>query len=107
MADNEDATIAQFKRNLDHIRINPVEAGPELTLGDITLTFKKKAPLKALVALVDSPNQILGMTEYIRLTLVKGQEEALETLLEEIDVEGLGEILNVLSEAYTSFPDQS
>lgn len=107
MADEQDVTISQFKRNLDHIRINPVEAGPELTIGDITLVFKRKAPMKALIALVDSQSQISGMTEYIRLTLVKGQEAALETLLEEIDVEGLGEVLNALTEAYTSFPEKS
>lgn len=108
MANEEsDVAVAQFKRTLDHILINPVLAGPELTIGETVLTFKKKAPVRALSALVGNSNQIEAMTEYVRLCLVKGQDEALEALLNEIDVEGLGEILNILSEAYTSFPEKS
>jgi hypothetical protein len=109
MADNEketDVTVDQFKRNLDHLRIDP-DGGPEITLGDITLTFKTKAPVKALSTLIGNPNQVEAMIGYLQLCLVKGQDEALDTLMGEISVEGLGEILNFLNEAYTSFPATS
>jgi hypothetical protein len=103
----ESVTTDQFRRNLDQIRIDPVAKGPELTIGDITLDFRKKAPVKALAALVSSTDQVQGMLTYIKLCLKPGQEAALEALLEEIDIEGLGEILNALGEAYTSFPEKS
>jgi len=103
----ESVTTDQFRRNLDQIRIDPVAKGPELTIGDIVLQFKKKAPVKALAALVGTTNQVEGMLTYIRLCLKKDQEEKIEALLEEIDIEGLGAILNALGEAYTSFPEKS
>jgi hypothetical protein len=101
-----ETVLAQFKRNLDHIAIGAV-AGPEITVGDVVLTFKAKAPVSALAKLVGTDNRIEGMIEYIKLTLVPGQDEALEALLGNVDIEGLAEILNVLGEGYTSFPDQS
>jgi len=103
----EAVMVAQFKRNLDSILIDPVTAGPELTFGDIVLTFKTKAPVKALAALISTDNQVDGMLTYIRLCLVKGQEAALESLIEETDIAGLGAILEALGEAYTSFPSKS
>lgn len=101
-----DTILAQFKRNLDHIAIG-AEAGPEISVGDIVLTFRKKAPVSALAKLVGTDNRIEGMIDYIKRTLVPGQEEAFEQLLDNIDMEGLAEILNVLGEGYTSFPDKS
>lgn len=103
----ESVATDQFRRNLDQIRIDPVAAGPELTIGDIVLNFRKKAPVKALAALVGTTDQVQGMLAYIRMCLKPGQEELVETLLGEIDIEGLGEILNALGEAYTSFPEKS
>lgn len=96
----------QFKRNLDHIRIGDAK-GPELTIGDITLQFRRKAPVKALAALIGNDNRVDGMTEYIKRVLVKGQDEEFDALLEDIDIDGLGEILSALGEGYTSFPAQS
>ena len=98
--------LAQFKRNLNHILIGTV-AGPEITIGDTVLTFKAKAPVTALAKLVGTDNRVEGMIEYIKLTLVPGQEEVFGALLDQIDIEGLAEILNVLGEGYTSFPEKS
>ena len=47
------------------------------------------------------------MQDYIRKTLVKGQEEAFEALLEDIDAEGLAAIINAVGEGYTNFQDKS
>ena len=111
MADNDKAkesevVLDQYKKNLTHILIGQ-EKGPEITIGETVLTFRKKAPVKALAALIGNENRVDGMEQYIQRALVKGQEEAFEALLDDIDVEGLGEILNALGEGYTSFPAQS
>lgn len=97
----------QFRRNLDHILIGSGDIGPELTIGDTVLRFKSKAPVKALAALIGDDNRVQGMITYILGVLQPGQEEAFTTLLDSIDVEGLGEILEKLAEGYTSFPAQS
>lgn len=102
-----DVVLEQFKRNLDHIQIDHKAIGPEITVGKTVLKFKAKPPVSALGALIGSENRVQGMEDYIRKTLVAGQEEAFEALLDEIDIEGLGEILNVLGEGYTSFPATS
>lgn len=109
MADDREkegeVVLAQFKRNLSHILGTGVK-GPEITVGDTVLTFKAKAPVTALADLIGNENRVNGMKAYIRQTLVPGQEEAFESLLELIDIEGLSEILNVLSEGYSSFPEK-
>jgi len=101
-----EVTLAHFKRNLDHLGIS-AGIGPEITVGDIVLTFKTQAPVSALAKLVGTDNRIDGMIQYIKLTLVPGQDEEFEKLLGIIDIEGLAEILNVLGEGYTSFPEKS
>lgn len=101
------AVLEQFKRNLDHILIDPETKGPEITVGSTVLTFKPKAPVRALARLVGETNRVEGMTEYINKTLVPGQEAAFDALLDEIDIDGLAEILNALGEGYTSFPKPS
>jgi hypothetical protein len=102
-----EVTLAQFKRNLSHVLISKDEVGPELTLGDTVLTFKAKSPVDSLVDLVGMENRVAGMTSYIRKALKPGQDEAFSDILGNIDMEGLVEIVNALSEAYTSFPDKS
>lgn len=99
--------LEQFKRNLDHIKIDKTEVGPEITIGDTVLRFKPKAPVSALSSLIGSENRVEGMSTYILKTLEPGQEDAFVALLDEIDIEGLGEILNALGEGYTSFPEKS
>lgn len=99
--------LEQFRRNLDHILIDNDKIGPEVTVGNTVLRFKAKPPVKALSALIGATNRVEGMITYIGKTLVPGQEEALDTLLDDIDIEGLAEILNALSEGYTSFPEKS
>lgn len=102
-----EATHEQFKRNLDHILIDSDVAGPEITLGATVLRFRSKAPVKALAKLIGGENRIDGMEGYIKDCLVKGQEEAFETLLDDIDIDGLAAIINALGEGYTSFPEPS
>lgn len=101
-----ETTLTQFKRNLDHILIDHDKAGPEVTVGDTVLKFKIKPPVTALSALIGNENRVEGMVSYISKTLVKGQEEAFTALLEDIDIDGLAEILNALGEGYTSFPEK-
>lgn len=103
-----EVVFEQFKRNLDHILIGDKDKlGPEITVGDVVLQFKAKAPVSALGALIANENRVEGMAEYIRRTLLPGQEDTFNSLLDEIDVEGLSEILNALGEGYTSFPEKS
>jgi hypothetical protein len=102
-----EVALEQFRKNLDHILIDGKKVGPEITIGDTVLKFKAKAPVKALAALIGADNRVQGMETYIRKTLVPGQEEAFDALLEDIDIEGLAEILNALGEGYTSFPEKS
>jgi hypothetical protein len=97
---------AQYKRTLENIIIGN-EAGPEITVGDITLRFKKSAPVSALAALLANENRVEGMTQYLSKTLVPGQEELFTQLLDVIDIAGLAAVLDALGEGYTSFPDQS
>lgn len=101
-----DVTLAQFKRNLDHILINTDEVGPEITIGLDVFTFKPKAPVSALAALIGEENRVDGMRKYLLGSLLPGQDEKFEELLNKIDIDGLGEILNVLGEGYTSFPEK-
>ncbi len=109
MADEKENAVAteQFKRNLDHILIKTDVVGPEITIGETVLQFRTKASVRALAALVGNDNKITGMQEYIRKALLPGQDAAFEDILDNVDIQGLSEILNTLSEAYTSFPDQS
>lgn len=102
-----EATHEQFKRNLDHILIDSSVAGPEITVGGTVLRFRAKAPVRALAKLIGGENRIEGMEGYIRETLVKGQDEAFETLMNDIDIDGLAAIIEALGEGYTSFPEQS
>lgn len=100
-------TFEQFKRNLDHIQIDHEKQGPEITVGNTVLTFKAKPPVSALGALIGNENRVEGMIQYISKTLVPGQLPEFNALLDDIDIEGLSEILSALGEGYTSFPDKS
>lgn len=103
----ETVVLEQFKRNLDHIQIDTKKLGPEITVGPYVLRFKARPPVTALGTLVANENRVDGMTGYISKCLLDGQQEQFEELLEQIDIEGLGEILNILGEGYTSFPEKS
>lgn len=96
----------QFRRNLSHILINTDTVGPEITIGFDVFRFKTKAPVSALALLIGDDNRVEGMKKYLLGALEPGQEEAFTALLDKIDIDGLGEILNVLGEAYTSFPEK-
>lgn len=102
-----DVVHEQFRRNLSSILIDKTIVGPEITVGETVLRFRSKAPVKALAKLIGSENRIDGMAGYIRETLVKGQEEAFDLLMDDIDLDGLAEIINALGEGYTSFPEKS
>lgn len=109
MADNDqenEVVQAQYKRTLENILIGN-EAGPEITVGDTVLRFKKSSPVSALAALLATENRVAGMEAYLRKTLLPGQDEALNTVLDNVDIEGLSKILDALGEGLTSFPDQS
>lgn len=97
----------QFRRTLDHIIIDASKVGPEITIGETTLQFKSKAPVRALAVLVGNPNRVEGMIDYLKMCLVKGQEEEFDAVLDDVDVDGLGEILSAVGEGYTSFQNPS
>ena len=100
--------LAQFKRDLSHILIKSDSAhmGPEITIGPYTLQFKEKVPVAALAELVGNDDRVAGMRQYIKLSLV-GDPTPFDEVLTQIDLEGLGEILEALGEGYTSFPAKS
>ena len=103
-----EAIQEQFKRNLSHILIDTKVKGPEIDFGGgQVLRFKSKAPVQALAKLVGSDNRVTGMEDYIRGVLMPGQDDVFSAILEVIDIDGLAEILGVLGEAYTSFPEKS
>lgn len=102
----QEVVQAQFRRTIEHIVIG-TDAGPEITVGDIVLRFKKSAPVSALAALLANENRVAGMETYIRKTLLPGQDEELNKLLDNIDIAGLAQVLDALGEGFTSFPDQS
>lgn len=102
-----EVVLEQFKRNLDHIQLDHELAGPEITIGNTVLVFKVKPPVSALGALIGNDNRVEGMIQYISKTLVSGQLAEFNALLDDIDIEGLSEILSTLSEGYTSFPEKS
>lgn len=102
-----EAIHVQFKRNLDHILIDAKEVGPELTVGKTVLTFRAKVPVKALARLIGTEDRIGGMEAYIRTSLTAGQDEKLDEIMDNVDIDGLAEIVNALGEAYTSFPEPS
>jgi hypothetical protein len=107
----DEVTAAQFARDLSHILIQhtpkgAVPKGPKITLGGYELQFMEKAPVAALAELIGNENRVEGMKNYIRLTLEDGADD-LDELFKVIDMDGLGEIINVLGEAYTSFPAKS
>lgn len=106
-AKENEVVLDQFKRNLDHIQIDHELTGPEITVGNTVLVFKAKPPVSALGALIGNENRVEGMIQYISKTLVPGQLADFNALLDEIDIEGLSEILTVLGEGYTSFPEKS
>lgn len=97
---------AQFKRTLERILIGN-DAGPEITVGDVVLRFKTSAPVSALAALLANENRVAGMETYLRKTLLPGQDDALNQILDTVDLPGLAKILDTLGEGFTSFPEQS
>lgn len=106
-----EAVLGQFKRDLSHLIIHATEKdqkpkGPLIVVGPYNLQFKEKAPLSALIKLINSDNQISAMREYVELCL-EGDPLPFIELLDNIDIEGLGEIVGALGEGYTSFPAKS
>lgn len=96
-----------LKRNLSHLLIsNSTKKSPELTLGELVLHFKPKAPVTALAVLISEDNRVKGLQGYINLCLIPEDREDFVTLQDNIDLDGLNEIINALSEAYSALPTE-
>lgn len=103
-----EATTKQFRRDLSHILID-LEGGPEIVLGEDVLRFKSAITLDALAELLSETNNRLdAMRNYVNLALASEEDrQAFAKYSGRLDMDGLGEIINVLGEAYTSFPEKS
>lgn len=103
------ADIAEnaLKVNLTHLLISASpDKGPELTLGATVLHFKPKAPVTAMAVLIGEDNRVLGLQGYISLCMIEEDRDDFFRLQDDLDLPGLNEIINKLSEAYSALPTE-
>lgn len=105
------SALDNLKRNMAHMLISSLDTtGPELDFGadeegnERVLYFKPKVPATAMVELIGNTNRLDGLKEYIRLALKPESRELFKELLDDIPLEGLNTIVEIISEASTSFP---
>jgi hypothetical protein len=96
-----------LKRNLSHLLIsNSTKKAPEFTLGDTKFHFKPKAPVTALALLISEDNRVKGLQGYINLCLIPEDREDFAVIQDDLDLDGLNEIINALSEVYSTLPTE-
>ena len=108
MAEND---LIEVKRNLSHIVISAEAEGPELTIGDTVLKFKAKVPVGTFARytraqLDENSDTVTAIIQYIESLLVSPKED-FYSILDNIEIDGLGEILSALNEIYTGFQPKS
>lgn len=98
--------MREGSRNLNHILISRRDEDliPVFTIGDTDFLIFPKVPAEAVVRLTTAENQITGMRDYVMACLAKPeQREAFGNILADIDVEGLGEIIEEIVSRTTPF----
>jgi hypothetical protein len=93
-------------RNLSHILISRKESDliPAFTIGETDYLIYPKVSADAIVRLTTATTTVVGMRDYITTNLAKPeQREQFIALMEEIDVEGLGQIIEEIVAKTTPF----
>lgn len=101
--DNETKLTKAF----DHILISNQTAegqNPEITLGGKTFVFKPKLPVTAPIKLLQATSHYDGMVSYIKEAMTDDRMHGeFDSLLPDIDPEGLAELMEWLTETTTGF----
>jgi|GEM_PF-3673673 len=93
-------------RNLSHILISRRDEDlvPAFTIGETTYLVYPKVPATAIVRLTTGGSNVAGMQDYVMSCLAKPeQRDEFITLMDNIDVEGLGEIIEEIVSITTPF----
>jgi PleD family two-component response regulator len=93
-------------KNLNHILISRKDEDlvPAFTLGETDYLVYPRVPAEAIVRLTTSDNQIVGMRDYIAGCLGKEeQRQEFLSLMDQISIEGLGEIVEEIVAKTTPF----
>lgn len=93
-------------RNLSHILISRRDEDliPAFQIGDTEYLIFPKVSADAIVRLVTAETTVVGMRDYILANLAKPeQKEQFRALMEQIDVEGLGQIIEEIVTKTTPF----
>lgn len=96
-------------RNLNHILISRKDDDliPAFTIGDITYLIYPRVPARAIIRLTTSENSIEGMQQYVLDCLAKPEhKESFQTLMSEIDVDGLGQVIEEIVSKTTPFDSE-
>jgi hypothetical protein len=96
-------------RNLSHILISRKDDDliPAFTIGETTYLIYPRVPASAIVRLTTSENTIDGMHQYVLDCLAKPEhKESFRALLSEIDVDGLGLVIEEIVSKTTPFDSQ-
>ncbi len=95
----------KLKKTFDHILISAAEdAGPVVTLGGFDFKFKPKIPVVAIIEMQANDNNFRGMVEFVKKALIDPRQEAdFESLLDNLDGDGLAEVVEWVIETTTGF----
>lgn len=108
MADN--AKI-ELERNLDHLLISAKGKGPELTIGGNVLRFQAAMPASTYGQYVkdigtENADAYQVMVSFLRALLTK-DSDSLDNVLDIVEIAGVGEIVNTVTEIYAGFQKKS
>lgn len=92
-------------RTFDHILISGMGVGPVLNIGKHKFQLKPKVPVTAIVKLISNENNVQGMEDYlIDLIVDEKGKKAFEALLPDISGDGLGELIEWVTEVTANVP---
>ncbi len=106
----EDARI-ELERNLDHLLISAKGKGPQLTIGEKVLRFQP-AMSAAIYGQYVKDIGAEGANAYDVMIgflgkLLTPDSDSLDSVLELIEIEGVAEIVNTVTEIYAGFQKKS
>lgn len=93
-------------RNLSHILISrrSEDLIPAFTIGDTDYMIFPRIPADAIIRLTTADSTVVGMRDYILLNLgIPEQQEEFKSLMGQIDVEGLSQIIEEIVAKTTPF----
>lgn len=106
----EDAKI-ELDRNLDHLLISAKGEGPNFTVGDYVLKFQPGMSAAVYGQYikdigVENANVYEVMIGFLKQLLVSESDD-LDDVLKIIEIEGVAEIVNAVTEVYAGFRKKS